>query len=197
MSKEMTEYLYASIADIQGTIRAIDIKLIGLLAILILPLSIVGKVSLYVKQAIITNNVFILWLSVILAASFFLTWLISITISIIGLSSTENPIDFLTDSKCPTGTFFNGGLFKFYLLDLFQVSPKRKSFTKLDDQFQKLPITTEQVNTELLFEQHKLIFIRDIKIYRQKMSFLFLSIFLISGILLWFVTYCLKDFLCH
>jgi hypothetical protein len=198
MASETKEFLYFSITDIQGTIRAIDTKLIGVLVILILPLGSLGKVTLYISQATNSGHILIEILTWAFLAGFFVSWLISITISILGISSIENPTEFLSDSKYAPGTYYNGGLYDtFKFPDAFKVSDDCKSTILLNEQLSKLPTTIENVINELLFEQHKLVFIRDLKIHRQKTAFLFLAIFIGSGIVLWLVSFCLKEVVCR
>jgi hypothetical protein len=106
MSEERKEFLYSSIVDIQGTIRAIDTKLIGVLVILVLPLSALGKVTLYISQAINSGNIYIIIPTIFFLIAFFFSWLISISVSMLGLSSIENPVNYLSDSNCVYGTFY-------------------------------------------------------------------------------------------
>ena len=190
------ELLYSSIADIQDVLRAIDAKLTAILIILVLPLGSLGKITLYIKHGIFCNSLLVQCLTIVFSSTLFVSWFISLFVVFKGLSAIENPVQHISGKKCATGVFYNFGLFSIVPKYLFSIPNKVMSTVTVDEQLKMLPETNEQVVRELLFEQHKIVFIRDAKIMRQKVAFYFLRLFIYSGILLWLSAFVLRSVLC-
>jgi hypothetical protein len=186
------EFLIASIADIQSTIRAIDTKLISILVILLIPITTVGKVALYIHHFLISNPpIYLHIIMVFTLILFVLFWLLSLFAVLNGISSIDNPSEHLCDLNCSKGTFYNGGLYPVKLIDAFFNRKDLKSIVALNEQIIILPQNENDAVKELLLEQHKLAYIRDIKIIRQKVGFKLLIYFLLLGFFLWLICYLL------
>ena len=170
MSDEKVEFLYNSIEDIRDTIRAIDVKLSFFLAVILAPLAAAPDI---LETIINLKNEYI-FMSLIGLTIFF--WIITISLIFSTLSSIGNPaskvfIDERTLEKSiqPKGYFYSANLYfaKFNWRNSIFRDPKIKSAIKLEahtNQIKKLPSVVD----ELIFEQVKLCYIRDLKSFRQR-----------------------------
>jgi hypothetical protein len=195
---ERNEFLLSSIGDIQGTIRAMDTKLIGILIFLMLPLSHIGKIFFYCKHALIIycwHCPFCFIATIALIILFCSSWLLTIITALKGISAIDNPSSHLCQNELqeenfPKGVFYNGDLFRPNILDILKNRPSLKSSISIKKQLDSLPVNEDPITIELLFEQNKLVYIRSIKIIRQKWCFILLEFFIFTGCLLWIIDYC-------
>jgi hypothetical protein len=173
MDKET--FLQNSINDIQGTIRAIDTKLFGLLFLFIAPFTQSENIgcSFYYLY---NSNECIMWLILTLAGVF---WLLGFFSSFAGIAAISNPEKQVnkgnSDEHEVNGVYYNAGHYKFNIIDSLFSRDKKASLTLKDhhDNFAK----QDNYSKELAFEQFKLTYIRDIKLKRQKTA-------LFSGVIL-------------
>lgn len=181
-------FLYASIADMQGTIRSIDSKLGFLFVILIIPFSNLKKISdtLFVLISS-TETVTSLIILYIMIAIFVVSWLSAFLILIRGVVAIDNPSKHIKECPKDLGAFYAGNLFSFSIMDTLRNRNSVLSQLSFDDNLQKITNLNaeESVIKELLFEQSKLAYIRGIKFVRQRYAYYFAILWLFSGFLLW------------
>lgn len=165
-STDKIEFLYKALDDSQGTIRAIDIKISFILAIALAPLAVSPAI---IDSIIIMKNdgwfIFLLSLSI-------LAWGISLYLCLKALSSVGNPatkVNFENLHK-PSGLLFSGRLYSgtFSWVSLLKNSSEKSKET-FEQQVKNY--STLNVEDELVFEQMKLCYIREIKMYRQTWIF--------------------------
>lgn len=185
MKKE--DFLKESITDVRDTIRAIDRKIFGAIVILLLPITqlsnIVSPISSLFKTCPFLGYALVIFM--------ILVWLIGLISCVLGLLSLDNPVNHVVVSSCsetykPTGIFYGGSLYKVkFLTSLFPHNIKSQTDTK--DYYNSFNLTEDELDEELAFEHMKLVFIRDLKIVRQKTSLIsILIIVLIVSTLLIF-----------
>jgi len=182
-------YLYQSVADIQNTIRAIDTKLGLLLLILSLPFSNLGKIHEEIETLLSQKTgLGAQALYILLSIGFGLSWIGAFGSAIRAIISIENPsrhISGVEDSDL--GTFYLGGLFKVRFIDSFfnrKNLASKMSFTEL---FDRLPDSPDRIVKEMLYEQAKLAYIRDMKTVRQLWAFRFTFLWLLLGFLIYLI----------
>jgi hypothetical protein len=180
---KLLAFLYSSITDIQSTIRANDTKAAVVMGILILALSNTGKIYLNfskLHQAVYCGQgQWQLWALIML---FFVTWLAAFIAAIRAVMAIHNPASRITVTDRPSGTFYNGELYDLGLGDVF-VTRNVTSKVSLEDHVKNLPDSIENIKQELVFEQMKLAFIRDMKAVRLKWAYILVMVWLACGFL--------------
>jgi len=182
-------FLYQSISNNQEIIRGIDAKLIGILVLLVIPIANIGKISYYIEKLLITHNKWLLVLYVMLTLVFIVCWAISFIVAVRGISSIDDPSAHIKVPPNVKGNYYMGGLYSLGFLDAFLNRQGIMSKQTLVETVDLLPESESAVILELTFDQMKIAYIRDVKIKRQKIAFLFLHIWLISGFFLWVLSY--------
>lgn len=176
-------FLYASITDVQSAIRVNDTKAAVVMGILVLALSNSGKIyANFTKlhQAVYCGpSQWQLWTLIIL---FMVTWFAAFLAAMRSVMAIHNPVSHVSVTELPNGTFYNGGLFDLGFGDVF-VNRDITSKLSLVDYVKKFPDTIEAIKQELVFEQMKLAYIRDIKAVRLKWAYLLVIVWLASAIL--------------
>jgi hypothetical protein len=169
------EYLSESISDTRDTIRAIDVKLIGTLFLFAFPFTEVRLIaSSFLK---IYELSLLTGIGAIALAS--LSWLTGIIASLVGLVALENPADAVSNDSNAKGTYFGNGLYSFNFIRCF--FPKHKiGIKKLSVWEAELRHSKSEIFTELAYEHMKLVFIRNLKIKRQRIAIISLGIHLIT-----------------
>ncbi|WP_419147313.1 hypothetical protein [Pseudoalteromonas 'SMAR'] len=158
MKEKATSYLYQSVTDIQNTIRAFDVKLGFLFMVIFLPL--VGLKDLVpLLQVLIDKSLYI----VLLSASF-VSWLFALYFLFLGVRPINNPKEYIKGDT-PKGTFYAGGLYTFKKIDYFLNFPI-KTNNDMENFIKLLPQSDDDIHKELVFEIHKLAYIRDVKAKR-------------------------------
>jgi hypothetical protein len=180
MIKSKIDFILASINDIQGTIRAIDNKLIAILVLILLPISKLETiVTVFIKQ--IEINVFI---GYVLLICFLISWTLSLIYALLGLLALENPAKHITDSQKMKGIFFGNKLFNmkwYYSFFPYNI----KSTMTLETYLEEFNLSDKELSEELLFEQSKLVFIRNMKIQRQKIAIISILFSTLIGLISW------------
>jgi len=156
-------FLYAAIEDLQGTVRALDIKAEVLLVAMTVPLydasGIAATLSKLLREGLvgfrILTAIIVLWIALAWIAAFIATFRV--------LVASHNPSDAIPDHAPAKGSFFAGHLFKFTRKDLIRDRLVTCSHT-LRQHLDELPTGDEQVKAELAFEHLKLAFICSRKI---------------------------------
>lgn len=178
---KILEFLYASITDMQSAIRVNDTKAAVVMGILALALSNTGKIYLnfskLYKAIDCGANQWQWWLLITL---FFASWLAAFIASIRAIMAIHSPASHIAATKRPPGTFYNGGKYDLGLGDAF-FTRKLTSKVSLEDYTNELPDSIEAIKQELVFEQMKLAYIRDMKAIRLKLAYMFVFVWLACG----------------
>jgi len=158
LKEKTTSYLYQSVTDIQNTIRAFDVKLGFLFMVIFLPLA--GLKDLVPQlQVLIDKNLY----KALLSASF-ISWLFALYFLFLGVRPINNSKESI-EGDAPKGTFYAGGLYTFQGIDYFWNFPI-KTNNDMKDFISSLPKNDDDIHKELVFEIHKLAYIRDVKAKR-------------------------------
>ncbi|MDP4209653.1 MAG: hypothetical protein Q8928_12640 [Bacteroidota bacterium] len=179
MKKEKKiDFLIASINDIQSTTRAFDNKIIAIMVVIIFPLSQLKLlISIYTKIISDYQLIGIIGLSL-----FIITWLLSLIFSFLCILSIDNPSNKINNDCNAKGIFYGTGLFRIdfkYLLFRKKIS-SQKSISAYANKFK-----FKELEKELVYEQMKLAFIRDVKSKRQKTALISAFCSIMIGILSW------------
>lgn len=167
------EFLHSAIQDTQQNIRAIDFKIGALLAGLIVPFPQIREIFKY-----LTINEF--WWQHASAAIIFVMWLITVLILLLALSAIDNPSKHISDNTNQKGLYFGGGLFNFKLLNIFW---RTNNFAtkSVRDYKNEIEDTSLDISKELAYEHLKLIYIRDLKIFRLRHAIVLIFVLIIVG----------------
>lgn len=172
------EFLCRSIADKQSAIRGVDVKCGFLLVVVFAPIAELGKI--YNVYQYVTD-VHCLFYIPVLAVVF--SWLLSVYALFKCVSSINSPAKHIRGEK-PEGYFYTSGLFSFGWSSLF--SNKRvESNRTLREYVGEMPSNSNGVVEELIFENMKLAYIRDVKGYRSAFCVGAMLIWVLVGIFLW------------
>jgi len=178
-------YLYNSIEDIQGVIRALDTKLNYLLVILMVPLTkfnSIYKISFDAYKKALSYYA-LEYLVVLIFIFFVLSWVFAFALAIRGIIGIDNPANHVYGTK-QKGTFYGGYLYKISLNELF-LNSTTQSQQNIEEYLLDVPEEIESIKKELVFEQMKLIYIRSIKMARHRYAFIFGIIWVICGGVIW------------
>ncbi len=176
------DYLISSINDIQNTIKAVDTKVGFLLVFLGVPITALTKIY-SILYALFNRYEFQWWkwIVFIYICLFVVSWVLSFLTAVRVLTSIHNPVAHIKNPPTNHGTFFVGGLFTLSYKELLISSKELKSEISFKEFAKKLPKEIENIISELIFEQMKLAYIRDIKIFRQNWAFIFTVGWLLVG----------------
>lgn len=155
-------FLQSAIQDTQQNIRAIDFKIGALLAGCIVPFPQIRTIYEFLNS----NN---LWHQQALAWLIFCIWLVTVLILLAALSAIDNPSKHINDGYAQKGYYYGGGTFKFNLVNGFFRTDIRTNRT-VEGYVEDLQEETFYIMKELAFEHLKLIYIRDLKLYRLKFA---------------------------
>ncbi len=177
------DLLVHSINDIQGTIRALDAKFFAIIVFFLLPFSEISIIANAIKSLYSEYPC----LAIIMLILTLIVWVLGLLYTFLGIYSISNPSSRVEGvSEAGTkGLFYQPNIFKMNLINgLFNCLIKPSN--NLSDIIKELKIENDLIFNELVFEQVKLVFIRDVKIVRQKASIIFLlfSILLLISILI-------------
>jgi hypothetical protein len=165
--------------DIQSTIRAIDVKIGALLVALLTPFSSLGRVFAHFQNLSLNfNKPLILALLVL----FFSAWMLSILALVRGLAAIDNPAKHIVNSNKYKGSFYGGELYNFSFLDCLLNRTIIKANKDVSTFEMDIPDSKNKIETELVFEQMKLIYIRDAKLHRLKWGINFASVWFVLGL---------------
>lgn len=174
------EFLYQSIADTQATIRAIDVKIGFVFVVLFLPLAALKQVYAVASVLVCISGWFVLPVAVVGAL-----WLAAYFVlfkSIVSISSPSSQVL----GGLSRGFFYDSDLYLLKLIDAFFNFPIQSS-NSLDEYVAKLPVSEVDIVRELAFEEMKLVYIRDVKIYRSSLCKRLTFTWMLFGAILWVV----------
>lgn len=159
------KFLYESMSDLRNTIRAIDLKISFILAILILPLTKIDIFYVSLKDYSYGSMAFNL---------FILLWVLGFIQALIVLIAIDNP-HFHINGGIPNNhaTFFPLYLFPFTLKDLLFKNEKLSSRSYMEhlDIIEKYD--SPDIVKQLTYEQMKLTYIAALKLARSKYVYFF------------------------
>lgn len=158
-------FIAGALIDIQSTIRAIDAKVGALLIGLLLPFSKIGRICSHFQYIWNSERHVIASILIVL---FFSVWVLSISSLINALAAIDNPANHIVNSDKYKGSFYGGGLFEFGFIDAFINRSIVKANKDVSTYADAIPATKTDIEQELVFEQLKLIYIRDAKLHRLK-----------------------------
>jgi hypothetical protein len=166
------EFLYAAIIDTQETIRAIDGKIEMLLLFLVIPVTALPQLLAQAKNLWTAHTSCAAHGGIAgLTAAFVLSWLVAFFCSFRTLSSISNPLMHIRQPCDATGAFYRGGEYIVSLRDVLANRTEPTSKSTVKDVVAALPGEEEAVLDELAAEQLKVVYIRDIKIIRQRWAY--------------------------
>jgi hypothetical protein len=178
-------FIAGAILDVQSTIRAIDVKIGALLVAVLTPFSNLGRICAHFQN--ISQN-FNKPLTLLLLIMFFGVWVLSIVSLIRGLAAIDNPAKHIVNSNKYKGSFYGGNLYNFGFLDCLLNRSIIKANKDVSTFELDIPENKNKIETELVFEQMKLIYIRDAKLHRLKWGINFASIWFILGLFSYIVS---------
>lgn len=186
MIEKQINFLINSINDTQGIIKAIDTKIGILIAILSFPLTNIGKIYFCINSLLHNSQQWEYSFYLFIIVTFFCFWFLAFYSAIKGVAAIGNPVEnILINDPSPKGSFYSGDLFTHKIKDIFYNCRSAKSKRSIDDQLAFIPNSDESLIRELIFEQMKLVFIRDKKILRLSASFNIALIWLTEGFVIY------------
>jgi len=174
-------FLYQSIADLQGTIRAIDIKIGYLLLIVFTPLFALDKIQPLLSEMFRES-----WVQSSLVGAIIALWILAIFVQFMALVAITNPTNKVPGAG-KLGSFFSGDLYRLGVVDAF-ANRNTKARRTVKEEVGSLPDTEEKIVEELTFEKMKLAYIRSIKSKRANTA-IFLTVSWLSASLVSFAVH--------
>jgi hypothetical protein len=175
-------FLAAAVEEAQSTIRAIDVKIGVLLVFALAPIALISSIS------ICFSSVYKNWsgfFSGTLIAAICISWALTVLCYLLAVGAINNPARHVKDSDNHHGNFWGAGLYNFEFQDamLNRASVKSKKDPLMH--LESMPKNQEEILKELAFEHLKLIYIRDIKIFRMRWGYKFSGISITLGTVLY------------
>jgi hypothetical protein len=180
---DKNDFLLASVLDIQATIRAIDVKIGGFLTASLAPFAFLKDIISATSTLLQQSNCCLVSLVVV---AFYTVWFLAVLILFRAFAAIDNPFGHIDQSNTtdkPNGIFFRGGLFKHNFVNSIW-NCENKSQQTFDDCILNSDLNDDKIHKELVFEQMKLAYIRDMKMLRVNWAIKFLSIFYLLGFVL-------------
>lgn len=174
-----TDFLMAAISDTQATIRAIDVKVAALLVGILAPFANTNRVFGHLGHFGIQSPQ---WLTLGIAVLFLCAWLFGLAALVRAIGAIDNPAQHIINASACVGSFHAGGLYKLGLLDVFLNRDIIKASKDPLSYAAQLPDSKEAIEGELVFEQMKLAYIRDVKFNRLAWGMRFSLLWFILGI---------------
>ena len=170
-------FLIEAVKDIQGTIRAIDTKVGILLAVLAIPLPLVQSAlrDFHARGAAVTP-------ANVVGGLAFLAWVVAALVAIRALTGVGNASKHVRAELPPDDLFYAGGQFRLRWIDALITRDAPLSARSIEDYAAAVPTDADAVNLHLSFEVLSLAYIRDLKIYRQKIAFELTAVTIVLGV---------------
>lgn len=180
--KGRIEFLYAALQDCQHTIRAVDVKVGVLLVGLLAPFTNLGRIVAHVKHLVALSDPIIAYG---LTAAFFVLWTVALTSLVMAVSAIDNPANHIASSSKFKGSFYGGGLYRFSIVDALINRDTVKAEKDFATFFGAIPNSEKEIEEELIFEQMKLIYIREVKLVRLKYAYRFSIAWFVVGLVIY------------
>jgi hypothetical protein len=174
-----TEFIVAAIKDTQATIRAIDVKVAALLVVILAPFASISRIFAHIQHI---SDQSPRWIYIFLVVTFLAAWAFALISLVRAIGAIDNPSKHLINTNSVTGSFYAGGLYEFGVLDVFLNRSVIKASTDPQNFAEKIPTTVAEIESELVFEQMKLAYIRDVKVHRLNWGLQFSSVWFGLGI---------------
>lgn len=174
---EKIDFIAIAINDTQSTIRAIDVKIGALLTGMLLPVSALGKIWAHLNHISLATNLAIV---IIIGLLFFVFWVSIVLLLVRAISAIDSPTNHIINSNQHNGAFYGAYLYKFGWKDVILNRSKNKATKEVHQFVDDYPDSAEKIVLALTFEHMKLIYIRDMKLFRLnlalKIGFIWLSL---------------------
>jgi len=186
---DKNKFLYASLADLQSSIRAIDTKVSYLLIILIIPLTTPGKI--YNSIEVVIKSETLELLSVCLVVLFIVSWILGFWCVLRTIIAIDNPKNHIS-GELPKSTFYPANLFKHTILGVLF---NKKTISSLDygEYYDSISEDKNEIAKQLSFEQMKIMYILSLKCERSKIAYYSVIFWIAIGGVLWFLYFFLKN----
>lgn len=183
------DFIAAAILDTQATIRAVDVKIAAFLVAILAPLGNVNRIFSHLGHF---GSQTPRWLFLSIVVAFLLTWVLALVAFVRAIGAIDNPARHIINSSSISGSFYAGGLYKLGVLDVFLNREIIKASTDPLTFAVQVPDTSAAMEVELVFEQMKIAYIRDIKFNRLNWGMRFSLAWLVLGIGIFiFSKYCM------
>lgn len=174
-------FLAGSLADMQATIRAVDVKVAALIVCLLAPLQNVHRVFKHLAHF---TDWSIRWPAMIVVILFLLTWVVAFVALVRAIAAVGNPAAHIRGAQGANGAFFLPAQFNFSRLHAVRNPRDLLSRQALADVHNNLPADAD-IEAVLVFEQMKLAYIRDLKLFRLDWGLKLSLLWLLLGILIY------------
>lgn len=183
------DFIAAAILDTQATIRAVDVKVAAFLVAILSPLGNVNRIFAHLGHF---GNQSPRWIFLFIVVAFLVTWVFALVALVRAIGAIDNPSRHIINSSSLKGSFYAGGLYKLGIVDVFLNREIIKASTDPMTFAAQIPGTSAEMEVELVFEQMKLVYIRDIKFNRLNWGMRFSLAWLVLGIGIFvFSKYCM------
>ena len=172
-------FVKEAISDTQLTIRALDVKVGVLLVALLSPLSNTHRIFAHLEH--LCSNLHKPFM-LLVAILFLLLWILALVSLMRAIAPLDNPSIHIVNSSQFKGAYYGGGLFNLTLIDAFKNREITKASKDVTTFASSLPKTLLELENELVFEQMKLIYIREVKLHRLRYGLRFSEIWFVMGI---------------
>jgi hypothetical protein len=163
MEKNKYDFLIASISDIQGNIRALDSKVIAIIIILAIPVSQLRfLISIYMN--LFSLNAIV---GFALCSLLVISWISCLIFTFYSILSIDNPSHRIKSDDNVKGYFYGTNLFNISCWDSLFL---KKATISKDLEIYSKDFSAIDIEKELIYEQMKLVFIREVKSKRQKIA---------------------------
>ena len=177
-----SEFIFAAIQDCQATIRATDVKVGALLAGLLLPFSKISEIWTVFET--LSNHIHHTFVTYI----FFSLWFLALFLLVRTIAAIDNPTNHIVSVGTCKGSFYSAGLYAFHISDSILNRDIVKANKVITNFIADYPDKSDDIESELAFEHMKLIYIREIKLYRLKFSLLISALCFIVGVVVFLYT---------
>ena len=173
------DFIAAAILDTQATIRAVDVKVAAFLVAILSPLGSVNRTFSHLGHF---GSQTPRWLFLCIVVAFLITWVLALIAFVRAIGAIDNPARHIINSSSISGSFYAGGLYKLGISDVFLNREIIKASTDPLTFATQVPDTSAGIEVELVFEQMKLAYIRDVKFNRLIWGMRFALAWLVLGI---------------
>lgn len=183
MPSDRTKFLYAAVADMQNTIRALDTKTNYLMVILLIPLAKLGAIYAKCEELLALSQPWTRWVFVPLIVIFVVAWCMAILAVFKTLTAIDDPAEHISGDH-PRGSFFASKLFDACFIDTF-INRNISSVQQHHQHLADAPKTDDEVASELAYEHMKLTYIKSLKMVRSRYAYAFSKCWLVAGGAVW------------
>lgn len=176
--RSKVNFVSAAILDTQATIRAIDVKVAAILVGIIAPFASVNLIFKHLGHFGVQSP---RWIFMGLVVLFLLLWLLSLIALVRAIAAIDNPSQHIINTSNCKGSFYGGGLYDLSIFDVFLNRDIIKASKDPQSFIVQLPANETEIELELVFEQMKLAYIRDVKIHRLDWGLRFALLWLVFG----------------